>query len=393
MMTVLTPAQTPALTGANLLLTNARIVTADAVFSGTVEVRDGQISAIDAGGTALPSAQDLDGDYLLPGLIEMHTDNMEKHFEPRPGVVWPNALSAVVAHDLQIAGAGITTVFDAISIGEYKTKGIRREILAQSIGAVQHAQAADLLRAEHLIHLRCEVSESCVVEMMAPHLENPLVRLVSVMDHTPGQRQWSDISKFVQYHKGEHWTPAELDAILGERLDNQARYARAHRAQIVALSQEHGLRLASHDDACEAHILESVADGCAIAEFPITREAAHAARAHGLATIMGGPNVVRGGSHSGNIAALDLAAEGLLSGLSSDYVPSSLIQAVFIMAEKGIMPLPQAVACVSANIADMVGLTDRGRIAPGLRADLARVRHTDHAPVVRDVWRQGRRVA
>jgi alpha-D-ribose 1-methylphosphonate 5-triphosphate diphosphatase len=388
-MTVIAP---QALQGADLLITNAQIVTPDAVIHGTLEVKNGIISALDEGSTAVTSAQDLGGDYLFPGLIEMHTDNMEKHFEPRPGVVWPNPLAAVSAHDLQIAGAGITTVFDAISIGEYKTKGIRREILSQSIGAIEHAQKADLLRAEHRMHLRCEVSESCVVEMLTPHLTNPLLHLISVMDHTPGQRQWTDVSKFVQYHKGDHWTPDELDAILAERLDNQARYARAHRAEIIALAQAHGLRIASHDDACEAHILESLADGCAIAEFPITVEAATCARANGMATIMGGPNVVRGGSHSGNVAAIDLARQGLLSGLSSDYVPSSLIQAVFIMVEQGAMDLPQAVACVSANVADMVDLPDRGRLRVGLRADMARVHLSDHAPIVRDVWRQGRRV-
>lgn len=375
------------------ILTNARIVTPAQVVQGSVEVTNGQISAVDEGRSTLPDAIDLEGDYLLPGLIEMHTDNMEKHFEPRPGVVWPNGVAAVVAHDLQIAGAGITTVFDAISIGEYKTKGIRRQILTDSIEALAHAQSQGLLRSDHLLHLRCEVSDAQVVEMVTPHLTNPLLSLISVMDHTPGQRQWSDISKFVQYHKGEHWSQDHLDALVAERKEKQARYAREHRQIIVDYCRSHAIRLASHDDATEEHIAESLRDGCVIAEFPITREAAVAARRNAMATIMGGPNVVRGGSHSGNVSALDMARDGLLSGLSSDYVPSSLIQAVFLMADQNIMPLPEAVACVSSNIADVVGLPDRGRIRTGLRADLVRVHLDERTPVVRDVWRQGRRVA
>lgn len=375
-----------------LILTNARVVTRTEVFAGTVVVRDGLIAAVETGRTALPGALDLDGDLLLPGLIEMHTDNMEKHFEPRPGVLWPNGVAAVCAHDTQIIGAGITTVYDAVAVGEYDAKGQRRHILADCIGALKHAQNTGMLRAEHLLHMRCEVSDACVVELFEPFAADPLVRLVSLMDHTPGQRQWSDVSKFVQYHKGENWGQDKLDAILKDRLEDQARYATRHRREIVALSREHGLALASHDDATEAHIQESLDDGCVIAEFPITVTAAALARQHGMGTIMGGPNVVRGGSHSGNVSAIELARLGLLTGLSSDYVPYSLLQAVFRLEAEADMTLPQAVACVTANIADMVGLSDRGEITPGKRADLARVRSADGVPLVRDVWRQGRRV-
>ncbi|MFA7429539.1 MAG: alpha-D-ribose 1-methylphosphonate 5-triphosphate diphosphatase [Rhodospirillaceae bacterium] len=375
-----------------LILTNARVVTRSEVFDGTVIVRDGAIAAVDAGRSALSGALDLDGDLLIPGLIEMHTDNMEKHFEPRPGVLWPNGVAAVCAHDTQIIGAAITTVYDAVAVGETDAKGQRRHILADCVSALKHAQDNGMLRADHLLHMRCEVADPCVVEMFEPFAADPLVRLVSLMDHTPGQRQWSDVSKFVQYHNGENWGQDKLDSILQARLEDQARYATRHRREIVALSRDRGLALASHDDATEAHIQESLDDGCVIAEFPITVTAATMARQHGLGTIMGGPNVVRGGSHSGNVSAIELARLGLLTGLSSDYVPYSLLQAVFRLEAEADMTLPQAVACVTANIADMVGLSDRGEITPGKRADLARVRPVDGAPLVRDVWRQGRRV-
>lgn len=374
---------------AELILTNARVVTRDADFTGTVVVRDGLIAEVADTPSAAPGAVDLGGDLLLPGLIEMHTDNMEKHFEPRPGVLWPNALAAAAAHDTQVIGAGITTVYDAVSVGEYRGRGMRREILNQSLAAVQHAQTAGMLRANHLFHLRCEVSDPCVVELFEPFVDHPLTKLVSVMDHTPGQRQWSDISKFVQYYKGESWTPEQLEGILAQCREDQDKYSNKHRREIVALSRQRNLPLASHDDATEAHVLESLADGCVISEFPITFEAAELARKHGQGTIMGGPNVVRGGSHSGNISALDLAKRGLLNGLSSDYVPYSLLQSVILLTEKAGMALHDAVACVSANIATMVGLTDRGSITPGLRADLVRITVQDNTPLVRRVWRDG----
>jgi len=377
---------------AELILTNAHVVTRHSAFTGTVVVRDGEIAAVDAGRSDAPGALDMTGDLLLPGLIEMHTDNVEKHFEPRPGVLWPNALAAVSAHDTQIIGAGITTVFDAIAVGEYVEKGVRRHILNESIGAVKHAQQDGMLRAEHLFHMRCEVADPCVVEMFEPYANEPLVRLVSLMDHTPGQRQWANVDKFVQYYQGEDWGEEKLNAMIADQKANQAKYARAHRQQIVEMCRARGLPLASHDDATVEHVRESLEDGCVIAEFPVTVTAAAMAREHGMGTIMGAPNVVRGGSHSGNIAAIDLARDGLLSGLSSDYVPSALLQAVFKLEAETGMTLPAAVACVSANVAEMVGLTDRGEIAVGKRADLVQVRRGDGAPVVRQVWRGGTRV-
>ena len=376
-----------------MILTNARVVCRDRVIDGgTVVVRDGLIAEVAEGTSALPGALDLSGDYLLPGLIEMHTDNMEKHFVPRPGVLWPSPLAAVLGHDLQVAGAGITTVFDAISVGEYAEKGPRRNILAQSFAGVKHARAEGLTRADHFFHMRCEVSDPCVVEMFEPYAADPLVKLVSVMDHTPGQRQWTDVSKFVQYNKGENWSEQELADKLAFLRDVQDKYAIRHRRIIVDLCRTHGIPLASHDDATEEHVAEAVADGVVIAEFPITMTAAVKAREAGLKTVMGAPNVVRGGSHSGNMSAVDCAREGQLDGLSSDYVPSSLLFAAFVMMENLAMPLNEAIAKVSANVADMVGLTDRGRIAPGLRADLVRVTHTEHTPVVREVWVTGKRV-
>ncbi|HET8728294.1 MAG TPA: alpha-D-ribose 1-methylphosphonate 5-triphosphate diphosphatase [Alphaproteobacteria bacterium] len=372
------------------ILTNARIVTRTEVFEGTVHVRDGAVASVDKGRSSVASAEDLDGDHLLPGLIELHTDNLEKHFMPRPGVLWPSSLSAMIAHDTQIVGAGITTVLDAICVGVYRDREHRRQLLKTSIEAVQETARLGVLRADHLLHLRCEVSDPGVIEMFEPFEDEPLLRLVSVMDHTPGQRQWSDLKHYRQFHHG--LSEAELATRMAVLMEDSERYSARHRREIVERCRRRGLPLASHDDTTEEHVDEAIADGITISEFPTTLAAAEKARRSGMTTIMGAPNMVRGGSHSGNVSALDLASEGLLDGLSSDYVPSSLLHAAFLLEPQAGIPLPDAIATVSANAAAMVGLDDRGEIAPGKRADLLRVRKVGDLPTVRTVWREGQRV-
>lgn len=375
-----------------MILTNARIVTRDAVILGSVEIADGLIRSVDAGNSANPAAVDLEGDYLLPGLIEMHTDNMEKNLEPRPGVKWPSPMAAVLAHDAQIASAGITTVLDAISIGEAHKPG-RDTLIADSVSGVERGLADDVLRADHMLHLRCEVVGANVIELAAPHMDNPLVRVVSLMDHTPGQRQWSEISHWLRYNKTEHLPPEMVEARLNALREARARYGDVHRREIVAMAHAHGLVLATHDDTEPGHVDEAAEIGATISEFPTTLAAAQRARSLGLATVMGSPNVVRNGSHSGNVSARELAQAGLLNGLSSDYVPVSLLHAAFLLWEDVGIALPDAVAIISDNTARMIGLADRGRIATGLRADLVRVKALPHLPVVRQVWRCGRQVA
>jgi alpha-D-ribose 1-methylphosphonate 5-triphosphate diphosphatase len=378
----------------DLILTNARVVTRDDVLeTGTVVVRGGRIADLDDRPTALPGAVDLGGDHLLPGLVEMHTDHLERHVMPRPKVLWPSPIAAVIAHDAQIAAAGITTVFDAIACGQYAEGSMRRQMLADEIAAVKHARSEGLLRADHWLHLRCEVADPCVVEIFEPYQADPLVRLVSLMDHTPGQRQWTDVSKLRQYDSDKGWTEAQFEARVRQRLADQARYAHRHRLQVLEMIRDRpDVVLASHDDTTEAHVDEAVEAGATIAEFPTTFTAAAKAHGAGLKTVMGAPNVVRGGSHSGNASALELAHARVLDGLSSDYVPYSLLQAAFHLPQVTDVSLPACVAMVSANIADMVGLPDRGRIAPEQRADLVRVAVVDGVPVPRTVWRGGQRI-
>lgn len=379
-----------------MIFTNARVVLRDEIIDATVVVEHGRIAAIDPGRSQVPEAIDLNGDWLMPGLIELHTDNLEKHMMPRPKVRWP-MLPAILAHDAQIAAAGITTVLDAIAIGDIDHESMRTEALGESLEVLGHAIDERLLRAEHLLHLRCEIAVAEVVELFTPFVSDPRVRLVSVMDHTPGQRQWTDISHYRTYVTGKKgWSEDKVQAMLARLSSAQAQYADAHRMQILALCQSHGVPVATHDDTTLAHIHQARDEGVSISEFPTTLEAAQAARAHGMGIVMGGPNVVRGGSHSGNVAAIELARHDLLDALSSDYVPASLLHAAFVLADDAGWSLPRAIASVSTTPAAMIGLADRGEIALDKRADLIRVARAapqvGGSPVVSQVWRAGERI-
>jgi alpha-D-ribose 1-methylphosphonate 5-triphosphate diphosphatase len=376
----------------NLLVTNATVVLPDALIECTVEVRDDRIADVGEGRSAVREALDFEGDFLLPGFVELHTDNLEKHLHPRPGVLWPAPGAALMAHDVQIAGAGITTVFDAVAIGEFSEGSKRRQMVGATIETVSNRQLRAVLRAEHLLHLRCELADPAVVDIYRPIADNPHVRLVSLMDHTPGQRQWADLGTWRQFNRDKNWSDADVEARLQSQRAAQARHADVHRRSVVALALHHGTVMASHDDTTREHVEEAVAEGIAISEFPTSLDAAGHAHERGMKVVMGAPNVVRGGSHSGNVSALDLADRGFLDGLSSDYVPSSLMQAVFALGGREGIGLPKAAAMVSANSAAMVGLDDRGAIETGKRADFIRVRLLDGLPMVMGVWREGVRV-
>ncbi len=377
----------------DIVLTNARIVAGDSVISGSLMISDGRIVAVDEGRSQIPGAVDCDDDYILPGLVELHTDNLERHFSPRPGVVWPS-MSAVVAHDAEIAVSGITTVFDALRLGTIRGDNAIVQQVQGIADCVERAQRHDSLRAQHYLHMRCEVSCSDAAAGLVEFVENPLVRLVSVMDHTPGQRQFANMEKYREYYGGKYGlTGDDMERFIEEAMAAQAQNSETNRRAIVALCQSHDVALASHDDATVPHVEEAIADGMAIAEFPTTVEAAKMSSGNDLKVLMGGPNVVRGGSHSGNVSALDLARLGLLDIVSSDYVPSSLLHAAFKIADEvEMIDLPEAVAMVSRAPAEAAGLDDRGEIAPGKRADLVRVKRVDDAEIVRAVWRTGTRV-
>ena len=386
----------------SLTLRNAQIVLADEIIHGSVQIKDGLIVDIVSGPSHV--GEDFDGDLLIPGLVEIHTDNLDRHLMPRPKVRWP-AMAALLSHDAEIAAAGITTVFDALGIGDGDADGLRGGGMDEILGALDHSQQHQVLRADHHLHIRCELPAPNTLELFQPFAtlnqstasdeSNRLIRvgLLSLMDHTPGQRQWSEIEHARTYFTGKKgWSLEKFDRHVAEAPEAQHRYARPHRSHFIAWAREHGVPVASHDDTTPEHIAEAVADGIRISEFPTTMAAAEAARSARMLIVMGGPNVVRGGSHSGNVAAADLARAKLLDALSSDYVPGSLMLGAMQLVEEAGWSLPEAISTVSLQPAQALGLNDRGRIAQGFRADLVRVRRLGVQPAVRAVWRRGHRV-
>jgi len=385
-----------------LTLRNAQIVLEDEIIYGSVQVRDGLIVDIASGPSNV--GEDFESDLLIPGLVEIHTDNLERHLMPRPKVRWP-AMAALLSHDAEIAAAGITTVFDALGIGDGDTDGLRGGGMDEILGALNQSQQHRVLRADHHLHIRCELPAPNTLELFQPfaklnqttasHESNPSIRvgLISLMDHTPGQRQWSEISHARTYFTGKKgWSLEKFDRHVAEAPEAQHRFARPHRSHFIAWAREHAVPVASHDDTTPEHVAEAVADGIRISEFPTTMAAAQAARSASMLIVMGGPNMVRGGSHSGNVAAADLARAQLLDALSSDYVPGSLMLGALRLVEEAGWSLPQALSTVSRQPAQALGLNDRGMIAQGMRADLVRVHRLDLQPAVRAVWRQGQRV-
>jgi alpha-D-ribose 1-methylphosphonate 5-triphosphate diphosphatase len=374
------------------ILTNATIVLGGEVISGSLSIRDGKIADIASDGRS--AGQDMEGDFIIPGLVELHTDHLEGHYAPRPKVRW-NPIASVLAHDAQVATAGITTVFDALRVGMDYDADLTVEDMRKLADAIEDSVRQDRLRADHFIHLRCEVSAPDCQPAFAQFDNDDRVKLASLMDHAPGQRQFARIEAYAMYYMGKLKMSEEaFRAYCDKRMAQSAENSASNRAAIATACRERGIVLASHDDATVAHVEEAVEQGIRVAEFPTTEEAARASKQAGLGVLMGAPNVMRGASHSGNVSARQLAGDGLLDILSSDYIPFSLIQSAFFLGEvvDGIS-LPQAVAMVSKTPAEAVGLTDRGVIEIGRRADLVRVRLDDHVPVVRTVWREGRRVA
>lgn len=371
-------------------LTNAQVLAPEVTGAVELSFRDSVITAAPEPGAEIVDCQ---GDLLIPGLIDIHTDNIEHHFHPRPGVTWPSGLAAAVAHDAQMLSAGITTVLDSLSLGDYDSAGARTRMLHSAIGGIDAARAANLLRADHWFHFRCELSDGGLLPIIEQHVDNPRLLLLSMMDHTPGQRQWQDVQLYREFRRKKNnrvWSDAEWQAYLDDRLVQQQRFVPEARAIIAAHGRDKQIQLASHDDTTVADVEQSADDGITISEFPTTLAAARHARARGQQIVMGAPNVVLGGSHSGNVGAMELAEAGCLDVLTSDYVPASLLHGAVLVGQQ-LGDLGAGIRMVTAAPADLLGFADRGRLEPGRRADIVQVRMVGDLPVVRGIWVAGRR--
>ncbi len=380
--------------GPDLVLANARLVLADEVVTGSVAVRGGVIAAVDTGARVAPGALDCAGATVVAGLIELHTDNLERHLKPRPTVEWPHG-AAVVAHDGEMASAGITTVFDAVRVGALRDRSASSESFGNArplATEIQRLATAGVLRIDHRLHLRTEVCSQTVLGDMDQFSAGDGIGIISIMDHTPGQRQFTDMPQYRRYYMGRYrLDERQMDDFIAFAKGLSARFGAENLRGIVERAGGLGAVLASHDDTTEEHVALSAAHGIGFAEFPTTLAAARACHGAGIPVMMGAPNILQGGSHSGNVAAIELAEQGLLDILSSDYAPSALLMgAMKLGRETG--DLPGAVAMVTRNPARAVGLADRGEIAVGKRADLLTLREIDGLSVVTGVWSAGRKV-
>jgi alpha-D-ribose 1-methylphosphonate 5-triphosphate diphosphatase len=371
---------------------NALVVTVDDAFIGSVLVRGGEIAAVDRG--AGGAGEDLDGDILMPGVIDLHTDNLEKHFFPRPNIDW-NPVSAAVTHDGCCLSVGVTTVFDSLSIGSFNAAASRNhDNVTRLADGLLSARDAGMLKGDHRLHWRCETPADDLPARLEQLADHPLTSLFSLMDHTPGQRQYRNLEKHLANWRANGMTDAAVETRMAEIHDRRRRNAANHRRLVADVARDRGAPLASHDDENAGHIDEAADLGASVAEFPVTVEAARRARERGMIVVMGGPNLIRGGSYSGNVPAAELAGEGLLDALASDYVPRSLIECAFALTGPTFgWSLPRAAAVVTSGPARAARLDDRGAISPGYRADLVRVRLRDNLPIVQGVWVAGKRQA
>jgi len=376
-----------------LCLANARLILPDQVLNGWIRVTDGVIDELGEGNHIPEGALDCAGDYVLPGLIELHTDNLERHIEPRPQVHWPH-LPALIAHDAELASTGITTVFDALRVGSTHVTTLKKEAYARRLAdELLQARAAGCFKISHFLHLRAEICSQTLLEEMAEFGPDDRVGIVSLMDHTPGQRQFRDLAALkVFLTRKRTMNDAEFAEHVAALRDLRATYGDPHEAGAIKAARRYGATLASHDDTTQEQVTNSHANGVRIAEFPTTLEAAQTCRAKGIAIMMGAPNLVRGQSHSGNVSALTLAEAGLLDIISSDYIPAALLVSAFQLSQLW-DDLPRAMACVTANPAQAVGLEDRGALRVGLRGDLLRVGIHDATPLIRGVWSAGERIS
>ncbi len=377
----------------DLCLANAQLVLPDRVITGAVTIEQGVIAEISEGDDVPNGAVDCAGDLVLPGLVELHTDNVERHIEPRPEVDWPH-LPALIAHDAELASTGITTVFDAMRVGSIHSgkKGAYKDYARGLANELLAARAEGMFKISHFLHLRAEICSETLLEELADFGREDRVGIVSLMDHTPGQRQFRDLTSLRTYVGKKRGMD---DTDFAEHVANlkrlRATYGAKHEKGAVIEAQRLGAVLASHDDTTAEHVATSAQNGVGFAEFPTTQEAAEACRQSSIAVMMGGPNLIRGGSHSGNVAAKDLAQADLLDIVSSDYVPSALLLSAFHLARLW-DDLPRAIATVTANPSKAARLKDRGALAVGLRGDVLRVRPVGQTPLLRGVWSQGNKV-
>jgi alpha-D-ribose 1-methylphosphonate 5-triphosphate diphosphatase len=349
-----------------LVVENARVVTPDAVVEGAVRVAGGRVAGVGDVGRAGDDRVDARGRLLLPGLVDLHGDEVESHLYPRANAR-VGVETALASADRANLAAGVTTKFHAISFEADDDQHRSPELGASVVDGVARADEVGLV-ADHRVHARCEVTQAECVRAVESVLAAGDADLVSVMSHVPGKGQFRDQEAFLQYYRDSaDRSVEEAERMIAERGAVADATLRDRVDRVVAAARAAGVPVASHDDEHPPEVERLRDRGVGISEYPVTMAAAARASDLGMTVTMGAPNLVRGRSQWGNLRTADAIDAGVVDALVADYHPPSLLGSVFVDTGD---PLPERVARVTARPADAVGLPDRGRVTPGARADL-----------------------
>lgn len=354
-------------------LSDFRIVLADRVIErGALRIEDGRIAEIRE--TPVSGADVIgNGLLLMPGMIDMHGDMIEREIEPRPNVRMPMAMG-LRDLDVKLASTGITTAYASLSFSPGSTYGHMRsyEFTGEMIRAVRSHNAELLI--DHKVHARFEVTFPAALSVVKELIGEGAVDLVSLCDHTPGRGQYRNLElQAANLAKGKSITIEEAAAQLQQRIRDRMETAGDLTATLRAITQYcalHGVPVASHDDDTVEKVTLMQSLGANISEFPVTLEAAREAQTLGMLNAMGAPNALRGQSYSGNLSAREAHAAGVLDILAADYHPSAMLPAVLVLSQTDPEGLAGATRLTTLNPARALGLEDRGEIRVGLRADL-----------------------
>jgi alpha-D-ribose 1-methylphosphonate 5-triphosphate diphosphatase len=379
-------------------LHGGRVVTPDAVLDGAVVRVEGRhVASVEAVEAAPSEADEVDvdlaGAYLLPGLIDVHADYIEHMAAPRPTAMLDFRFALREA-ERELITHGITTMFHSLALygfDAFATNPVRRPGPTKALIDVVHASHRFEHVLHHRLHARLEIDDAGRVEELAGYLRAGKVHLLSFMDHTPGQGQYRDLEAFREAVKGYGTLDdAGVDALIARSRDRALLDADTL-AALARVATEHGVAVASHDDDGEAKVDLAASFGTTISEFPITLDVARYARAKGLHTVAGAPNVLLGGSHSGNLSAEAAVLDGAVDVLCSDYYPAALLRAIFALHARHGGDLARFVRLATTNAAVATRIDhETGALVPGLRADLIAVHVLgDGSPAVTDAFAAG----
>lgn len=376
-------------------ITNGRLILEDRVLEGyDILFADGKIAEISsAGAEDGDEIYDVDGSYVMPGIIDIHSDMIESYIQPRSTAVMDLEMGFGEAEKV-LAGCGITTMFHSISMfreGAWDVKQIRQAPQVKKLAALAARYRHQERLIRHRYHLRYEIDNLACYDDVMEMMKKGYVDLLSFMDHTPGQGQYKnlDIYRRHQPDEGRNLTEQEFKELVEAELQ-KATVTEEQLKAMAELAHELGISVASHDDDTVEKLAVNKALGVSISEFPITMEVAKEARRRGFLTVVGAPNILLGGSHSGNLSALQAIREEAADILVSDYYPQALLQAVFCLFEQEDIPVWEAVRYVTLNPAKAVGLEEKlGSLERGKAADVLVVRSRDGRPALEQVFVAG----